>query len=984
VSKPSAPRTHFPALWIVAILVAAVAAVVVVAPNARLHGGTLAASALASQPATPAARARIQANYAALPLAFEANQGQTDPQVKYLARGKGYRLFLTSSQAIMALGGTKGYSEVLDMMMNKRRGPAAVRALLKKRALRRQQQSTAVLRMNLLGANSHPQMVAEDLQPGTAGYFIGQDRSKWHTNIPMYGRVNYRGVYPGVDLAFHGLSQQLEFDYVVGPGADATPIALNFEGADSIRTNESGDLILATSAGPVQLRKPLAYQTSNGVREAVTAGFVLKSKNEVAFALGPYDHARALVIDPVVTYSTYFGGSGADYGISIAVDGSGNAYVTGATDSPAVPGFVTPTLSGSFDVYVTKISSTGTLGFTSEYGGSGDDFPGGIAIDSQGIYIAGTTNSSDFAPISSTAAQKTFLGGGLNGMTDAFAMKLGLDGTPTWGTYVGGSNADSGLGVAVDSSHDVYLVGETFSGDLGGVSGGINALPGGGVNLGFVNGADDGYIVKLKSDGTAFLLLSYLGGSMGNLATGVALDKNGNIYVSGETISTDLTTTPANVVQPHCGTDGNCNPVSGNPQDDAFAISIKQNGTTPPTYAYNYVTYYGGSGVDDALAIAVDRTTGSAFLTGRTKSSDFPKHGTPYEGSLAGTQNTFVVELNSVGTAATESTYFGGNGSDFGFGIALDGSDNVYLTGQTSSTQNSPGKFPLSPNAEQSALNGSTDAFVSVLNLSQSSLLYSTYLGGGGDEDQFTGAIALDSSQNVYVTGDTDSGNGSTANFPTAAALDGTYGGGTCTSGTVNVPCPDAFVTAFTNVTAPDFGVSATTPSAVSPGSSGTSTVTLTAVNGYSSSVNLACAVTGGGTPAPACSASSFSTNPQTPTAGGATSTLTITTTGKMAGLFRSSKISYAAWLPILGLSLAGMRFGTTEPRRRRLLGFLLLGTLMAMLFFLPACSSGSGGGGGGGGGCTGCTPAGNYTVTITGSDSNNLSHSTQVTLHVN
>ena len=255
-------------------------------------------------------------------------------------------------------------------------------------------------------------------------------------------------------------------------------------------------------------------------------------------------------------------------------------------------------------------------------------------------------------------------------------------------------------------------------------------------------------------------------------------------------------------------------------------------------------------------------------------------------------------------------------------------------------------------------------------------MLFSTFLGGGGDEDQFEGGIAIDSSQNIYITGDTDSGNGTTAAFPTVAALDGTYGGtGSCSDSVGNpVPCPDAFVAAYSPATAPDFTISATalSPSSVAPGGSATSTVTVTPLNGYAGTVNLTCAVTGGGSPAPTCSIAS--------------STLTVNTTGAVAAMQRPSSIFYAMWLPVVGLSLIGMRFSTADSRRRKLLGFLLLSLVMGMLFFLPACGGGSSGGGGGGG-CNGCTPAGSYTVTVTGTDSvnANLTHSgPALTLTVN
>ena len=967
MSKPAVSKRRIYAICAVLAIAATAVGLLALSPAPRRTAST-AASSTASLPktVTPAARERIQATFAALPLAFEQNQGQTDPQVKYMARAGGYKLYLTASQAIFTVHKHGGDSEVRSMIMDRRLGPAAVRSMLRRRAQQKSKTLVASVQMNMLGADPTVELAATLPQPGKVNYFVGNDSSKWHSDVPLFGQVSYRNLYPGIDLAFHGSGQRLEFDYLVSPGANANAIALGFHGADRITTNSAGDLVLTTAAGPIEMHRPVAYQEKDGVRQNVPVQFRV-SANHVTFALGSYDRSRELVIDPAVTYSTYFGGDFADYGSGIAVDGSGNAYVAGATDSDTIPGDSNGTNNASFDVFVTKISSSGVLSFSTIFGGSVDEFPGGIAIDSQGIYVAGTTDSPD---LPSNVGQ-AFEGGISNGNNDAFAAKLSLAGSLSWTSYIAGSDSDSGLGIAVDSSHNLYVVGETFSTDLGGAVGGVNALPGGNLlNLGLGTGADDGYIVKLNSSGTAYLLVSYLGGSDGDLATGVALDPAGNIFISGETISTDLPVTPAGVVQAQCGSDGTCNASASNVFDDAFVVGIQAN-----LAAYKYVTYYGGNNVDDAFAIAAD-ANGDAFITGTTASTDFKTVGTPFQSSLAGTQNTFAVELNPTGTSALYGTYVGGNGSDFGVGIALDGSGNIYLTGQTSSSN-----FP-SLNAPQSTFGGSTDAFVTVLSPSQSVALFSTYLGGGGDEDQLGGAIAVDSADNIYVTGDTTSGNGSTAVFPTTNALDGTYGGGTCVnSGGANVPCPDAFVTAYGPATAPDFTISATTPAAVAPGTSGSSTVTLTALNGYSSPVNLTCSVTGSGSPLPACGASSFSTNPVTPTA---TSTLTITTTGASAAMVRPSKFVYAMWLPVVGLSLVGMGFSSARSRRKKLLGFLMIGMVMAALFLMPACGGGSSGGGGGG--CTTCTPAGNYTVTITGAgtDAAATTHSTTVTLSVN
>jgi len=263
VSKQSKKKIWMPAVWTSAIAILALAAI---AASSHVRAHRVAGTTTHTQ-ATAPQRSRVRANLDALPLAFEANQGQTDPQVKYIARSTGYQLLLTSSKAILALPGGKRPSEVRDMMLNKRRGAAAVKAMLKKRAASHKKVSPAsTLEMNFLGANPHPTLIAEDQQSGKVNYFVGKDRSKWHSNIPLYGRVKYRNLYPGVDLAFHGASRQLEFDYVVNPGADPKTVALTLDGADAVRTNEAGDLIVTTIAGPVELHKPLAYQSQKGTR----------------------------------------------------------------------------------------------------------------------------------------------------------------------------------------------------------------------------------------------------------------------------------------------------------------------------------------------------------------------------------------------------------------------------------------------------------------------------------------------------------------------------------------------------------------------------------------------------------------------------------------------------------------------------------------------------------------------------------------------
>jgi hypothetical protein len=877
--------------------------------------------------ATPAARSRIQASYAALPLAFEPNQGQSDARVKYLARGSGYTLFLTGNDAVFALHSLQAEPSKVrrsDFMAKRRRRNRAA-----------QKDLSAVVRMQLAGGNSSAKVEASRQLPGASNYFIGNDPGKWHSDVAHYARISYQDVYPGVNLAFHGAQRQVEFDFVVAPGADATPIGFHFTGAQGMKTDDSGNLVVASAAGDVLLHKPVAYQEQNGTREAIDARFVLNTKNQVSFALGKYDHGRELVIDPSVTYSDYLGGSAEDDGYGIAADSNGNAYVTGQTEStnfPVVGGVLPNTAAGGFDVFVTKIAADGSsLVYSTYVGGSGDESANGIAVDSSGdAFVVGGTTSTNF-PLHS-AYQSSYGGGS----SDAFVFELNPGGSSlTYSTYLGGSGTDVAFGVAVDSS-GAYITGSTSSTDFPGTSASTLQHVYGG-------GSSDAFVTKLSTADT-LVYSTYLGGSGLDLGGGIAVDSSGNAYIAGSTeSSSDFPLHSALYATFAGGT------------SDAFVTVINPTGT-----AYIYSTYLGGSGADAGDGIAVDST--GAYVVGTTESTDFPTQ-SAFQSTYGGDTDAFVTKLNPAGSTLLYSTYLGGTGFEAGAAIAVDGTNNAYVTGQTSSSD-----FPTA-SPTQSANGGNNDAFVSELSSSGSQLVFSTYLGGSQDEDDGGdyGAIAVDSTNNIYVTGNTAS-----SNFPTQSPF---TGGGTYGTNT------DAFVVKYAQ--GPSFTITATPPAAVSPGGSGMSTVTLTSVHGYNSSVNLSCSVTGSGTPLPACSTSSFSPDSVTPTTSGAASTLTITTTGASSALLAPRKLFYAMWLPIAGMSLVGMSFGSTRSRRKKAMGFLLMGMVMAALFLMPACGGSSGGGGGGGGGGT---PAGSYTVTITGTgqDASMTTASTQVTLTVN
>ncbi|MGB0015888.1 MAG: SBBP repeat-containing protein, partial [Candidatus Sulfotelmatobacter sp.] len=443
---------------------------------------------------------------------------------------------------------------------------------------------------------------------------------------------------------------------------------------------------------------------------------------------------------------------------------------------------------------------------------------------------------------------------------------------------------------------------------------------------------------------------TYLGGSSTDAVLAVALDSSDNAYVTGHTSSSSFPTTTGAFQTTLGGL------------SDAFVTVINTAGS-----GYVYSTFLGGSSNDVGDGIAVD-SSGNAYVTGVTESTNFPLQ-SPLQATYGGgPTDAFVTKLNPTGSALVYSTFLGGSQSDLGASIAVDGGNNAYVTGQTSSSN-----FPT-VGATQSTPGGGNDAFVSEIDSTGSALAFSTYLGGSLDEDDGGdyGAIAVDSAgANIYATGNTAS-----TNFPIQAAYQKTNAS---TAGDT-----DAFVVKYAQTT---FDLAATTPSAVAPGTSGISTVTLTAVNGYNSPVNLTCSVSGTGSPLPACSTASFSpASPVTPTAGGATTTLTITTTGASGAMFLPRTFFYAMWLPVAGMSLVGMGFSSARSRRKKLLGFLMIGMVMAVLLLMPACGGSSGSGGGGGGGGGGGTPAGSYTVTITGTgtDASATMQSTQVTLTVN
>jgi Beta-propeller repeat len=773
---------------------------------------------------------RLAKSYGQLPLSFERNRGQTDGRVKFLARGQGYALFLTRNEAVLDLtkpiheaNGKTQKDNVMQRSPVKAAAPpglfrlaasdqrriaqlpiasrlvapeAATRNGLR-RTKEEPQTANTVLRMKLVGANPNARVIATDELPGKSNYLVGNDPKKWRTNVPNYARVEYRHVYPGVNLVYYGNQGQLEYDFVVAPGADPSQIAIELRTVQSKIQNPkskidgNGDLLVQADAGEVRFHKPVVYQMQSAVdsrkstvqqqsapaearnkelrtKNLLDGSYILKG-NQVTFKVAFYDRSKPLVIDPVLKYSTFLGGSGDDLVApagtqGIAVDPQGNAYVIGATDSIDFP-----TTSGAFqrkfaagsgvfgcfsgiaaDAFVTKLNATGDAVLYSTYlGGSDDDCGEGIAVDSAGnAYVAGETLSGDF-PITKGAFQPACASCS-NGLVDTFAAKLSPDGSAlTYSTYIGGNGEDLFPMIVIDRVGNMYIEGSTFSTDYPTTPAAFQRAC-----ASCANGAPDIYVTKLNPTATRLVYSTYLGGTDWEFCGAqIAVDRSGNAYVNGFTCSTDFPT--HNPLQAPAG---GC---------DAFLAKLNPAGNLV------YSTYLGGNDFDFIWGTTVD-FAGNAYVSGFTFSTDFPTTPGAFQTNFVGGSNcpdppcpdAFVTKINPSGRRLVYSTYLGGNGDDNGAEIVADSDGNAYVSGHTSSTD-FPTLNPLQPvNA------GGYDIFVTKLNAAGSALIYSTYLGGSGDE--FNHGTAIDSRRNIYLAGPTTSNN-----FPTVNAAQPQFGGGT-------------------------------------------------------------------------------------------------------------------------------------------------------------------------------------------------------------
>lgn len=675
----------------------------------------IACAALASacsHPPTPvldasAVRVTAPSRSAQGPLRFEANAGQTDPAVRFLARGRSYTLFLTDREAVLDLA------------------------------------STAV-RMRFVGASAAPRLVAEEPLPGRSHYLIGRDAAAWHTGVPTFGRVVYRDLYPGVDLVLRDAAGRLEYDFVVAPGADPGAIRIAFAGADTLALDAAGDLQIAASGETLVHSAPHLYETRDGVRRDVSGRLVLEADRTLRFEVAAHDPGAELVIDPVVDHASYLGAQGEDQGYGAGVDALGNFYVAGITNSPTfptTPGVLRPTIGGGIDTFVTKFDASGAVVWSTFVGGLSKDAVTNMAVDAAGsVYLAGSTASPNFPvvnaaqptpaavpeafvakldPSGASLVFSTYLGGtgaeaawgieadagggacvagettapdfptlnaaqpNLTGLTDAFVARFGPTGTLLYSTYLGGSREDLARDVAAAPAGECIAAGQTVSTDFPVFQAFQPSLA----------GTIESFVAKYDPTG-ARVYATYLGGTQSETARAVAADVHGAVVVTGGTYSPDFPI--RNALQP-----------INRGSRDAFVTKLVPDGS-----ALAYSTFLGGTGAENLVefgvpvggTIALD-ATGAVYLTGSTNSVDFPLLD-PFQATPGGAGDAFVAKLTPDGTRLAYASYLGGGDYENARAIAVDGAGRAYVAGETFSHD-----FPVVAAFQPSHAGGLTDAF---------------------------------------------------------------------------------------------------------------------------------------------------------------------------------------------------------------------------------------------------------------------------------
>jgi len=702
--------------------------------------GLLALSAPAAQPAV------VPAN---LPLFFEAGGQAINPE-QFIAHGHDCQFLISPTETQIVLRKTAG--------------------------------TVAAMRMQFAGASALAQISGDIELPGKINYLTGDDPAQWHTGVATFAKVRVGELYPGVNLVYYGNQQQLEYDFTIAPGAKPDAIAIHFDGVDKITVNAKGELILTLGDAEIRQPKPVIYQMVGGTRHEISGGYRLVDARTVAFAVGQYDRTLPLVIDPILSYSTYFGGTAGDTAWAVALDTNGCIYITGETFSKqfaTTNAFQTNYQGGTYagDAFVAKFDNLGTNLFYLTYlGGSGNDRATAIAVDNSGnAYVAGYTDSPNFP--TNNALYKN-ISGTLNQHlgfypVDAFVAEINTNGSQlVFSTYLGGSQEDGANGIAVDSSNNVYVTGFTYSTNFP-VTNAIHYRLAGRTNtvldhLACTNSVyynANAFIAKIGPGGTNLVYSSYFGGNNFDVGEGIVVDSSNFVYVTGFTASTNFPNT--NSFQKYLNSSTNQTSAY-----DAFVAKFDSTGTN-----LLYSTFLGGTNNDVAHSIAVDNQ-GAAYVAGWTTSTNFPNTNSisSLPNGLVNSQyaylvtNVFLTKItNGTGTnyaGIACSTLFGGTNIDIGYGVAV-AAGCVFVTGSTSSTN-----FPVFnvPGFLRTTNSGGNDAFVAAFDLNTFSPIYSTFLGGASDD--FGYGIVADPLGNAYVVGQTLS-----TNFPALNARQTTLNG---------------------------------------------------------------------------------------------------------------------------------------------------------------------------------------------------------------
>lgn len=722
--------------------------------------------------------ARAKAAYGKLPLFFIENRGQVAGPAAFYLPARDKTVYFTPQGLTIAFTQTKTQERAPRFL------PAAFHA--------DESRQQWTLKLDFVGANPHAKLRGQDPTPTAISYFKGA-RDQWQTELRTFSTLVYEDLWPGIDLVYSGAGQRLKYSFLVKPGADPGQIKLAYRGASGVKLNRAGELEITTPLGGFTDERPVSFQQLNGRQVKIETAYNLEpsqsairnpqSAIKYGFHVAEYDRSQPLVIDPaMLLYAGYLGGSSDDYGNSIAVNNTGEVFITGTTYSnqatfPTGPGY-NNSFNGESDVFVAKVNAAGTvLVYLTYLGGSRDDSGTGIAIDASGnAYITGNraANSVGFPLLGAVSA------------TSGFVAKLNATGTSL--AYVSGLESVFGFnrdtyanGVAVDAQGNAYIAGSWFQGfDYRHIA----------------------FVLRCNASGGA-THLNYFYGTDDDCGYGVAVDGAGNVYLVGTTHSSDAFSS--------LGPD-----LSYNGDQDGFIAKFDAN--LSPIYS----SYLGGSDKDGALAVAAD-AAGNAYVTGYTASTNFPTTaglGTTFNGGY----DAFVARISADGTSVQYAGYLGGSDDDSGTGIAVDGAGNAHVTGTTWSAD-----FPVVA-ALDSSFNGVTDAFVATLNAVGNTLVYSSYHGGVSEEEGH--ALAVDGAGNVYLAGLTLS---PAPAFPvTGGALDTTYNGATdafiaklggltpsntMSGGNVTPPLPPGSpAITFNNVSTPG----TTTVAAIPPSSAGT------------------------------------------------------------------------------------------------------------------------------------------------------------------